>query len=449
VNINKDGSPSAARPCSRLDSDSADPPDFVEPPLTIHSTTMSIDFDHCRALDAVDPLAAVRERFVLPATGVYLAGNSLGPRPVTAAARVAEAVEQQWGVGLVRSWGSGWFDLPLTVGAKLAAVLGAAANDVVVTDTISINLFKVVGALRTLRPDRPRVLVERGAFPTDRYVIASAAGNNNVVDLSSPGELAVALAGDPTIGVVALNHVDYVSSERWDVAATTRLIHDAGALAVWDLAHSAGAMDVDLAAWDVDAAVGCTYKYLNGGPGAPGFIYLRADHAPLLANPLPGWWGHDTPFAMQPDYRPAAGVRRFLCGTQPVLSMVALDAALDAVADVDWADVRAKSVRLTTIFATAVDALSAEHGIAVAGPRDPQQRGSHIAVDFANAYELVQALAARGVIGDFRPPTFARFGFNALYASYADAWTAGQQLTEVITTGEWREPRFAVRGAVT
>ena len=410
---------------------------------------MSFDLEQCRELDATDPLAAVRDRFVLPATGVYLAGNSLGPRPVTAAARVAEAVEQQWGVGLVRSWGAGWFDLPVTVGGKLAALLGAPATDVVVTDTISVNLFKVVGALRALRSDRPRVLVERGAFPTDRYVIASAAGSDNVVDLASPGELAATLADDPTIGVVALNHVDYVSSARWDVAAATKMIHDAGALAVWDLAHSAGAMDLDLAGWEVDAAVGCTYKYLNGGPGAPGFIYVRADHTPLLANPLPGWWGHDAPFAMQPDYQPAAGVRRFLCGTQPVLSMVALDAALDAVVDVDWTEVRAKSLRLTAIFAAAVDALAANHSITVAGPRDPQQRGSHIAVDFAHAYELVQALAAREVIGDFRPPTFARFGFNALYASHVDAWTAGQQLTEVITTGEWREPRFAVRGAVT
>jgi kynureninase len=410
---------------------------------------MSFDLAQCRDLDATDPLAAVRDRFVLPATGVYLAGNSLGPRPVAAAARVAEAVEQQWGVGLVRSWGSGWFDLPLTVGAKLAAVIGAPPADVVATDTISVNLFKVVGALRTLRSDRPRVLVERGAFPTDRYVIASAAGGDNVVDLASPGELAATLAADPTIGVVALNHVDYVSAARWDIAAATRMIHDAGALAVWDLAHSAGAMDLHLAAWGVDAAVGCTYKYLNGGPGAPGFIYVRADHAPLLANPLPGWWGHDAPFAMQPDYQPAAGVRRFLCGTQPVLSMVALDAALDAVADVEWAEVRAKSLRLTAIFVAAVDALAAEHGVTVAGPGDPQQRGSHVAVDCAHAYELVQALASRGVIGDFRPPTFARFGLNALYASHVDAWTAGQHLTEVITSGEWREPRFAVRGAVT
>ena len=410
---------------------------------------MSFDLERCRDLDATDLLADVRERFVLPANGVYLAGNSLGPRPVAAAARVADAVEQQWGLGLVRSWGAGWFDLPVSVGAKLAAVLGAPAEDVVVTDTISINLFKVVAALRGLRPDRPRVLVERGAFPTDRYVIASAAGSDNVVDLASPSEMAATLAADPTIGVVALNHVDYVSSARWDVAATTRMIHDADALAVWDLAHSAGAMDLDLTAWGVDAAVGCTYKYLNGGPGAPGFIYVRADHAPLLANPLPGWWGHDAPFAMQPDYQPAAGVRRFLCGTQPVLSMVALDAALDAVADVDWAEVRAKSLRLTSIFAAAVDGVAAKHGIAVTGPRDPQQRGSHVTVDFAHAHELVQALAVRGVIGDFRPPTFARFGFNALYASHVDAWTAGQQLTEVITTGEWREPRFAVRGAVT
>ena len=410
---------------------------------------MTFDLEQCRRLDAVDPLASVRGRFVLPETGVYLAGNSLGPRPVAAAARVAAAIEQQWGVGLVRSWGTGWFDLPVTLGAKLAAVLGAPCADIVVTDTISINLFKVVAALRSLRPARPRVLVERGAFPTDRYVIASAAGHDNVVELASPADLVATLAADPTIGLVALNHVDYVSSARWDIAATTGTIHAAGALAVWDLAHSAGAMDIDLAGWKVDAAVGCTYKYLNGGPGAPGFIYVRADHSPHMTNPLPGWWGHDAPFAMEPDYQPAAGVRRFLCGTQPVLSMVALDAALDAVADVDWRDVRAKSVRLCSIFAEAVDALAAEHGIAVSGPDDPQHRGSHVSVDVAHSYELVQALVERGVVGDFRPPTFARFGFNALYTSHVDAWHAGRHLTEVINGGEWREPRFAVRNSVT
>jgi kynureninase len=409
---------------------------------------MNFDFDRCRELDAVDPLAAVRDRFVLPSSGVYLAGNSLGPRPVAAAARVADVVERQWGVGLVHSWGDGWFDLPVTLGAKLAQVLGAPAADIVVTDTISINLFKVVGALRSLRPDRPRVLVERAAFPTDRYVVAAAAGADNVVNLASPDDLPAALA-DPTIGVVVLSHVDYASAARWDVAAATREIHAAGALAVWDLAHSAGAMDLECAGWGVDAAVGCTYKYLNGGPGAPGFIYVRADHSSLVANPLPGWWGHEAPFAMQPEYQPTAGARRFLCGTQPVVSMAALDAALDAVADVDWVEVRAKSLRLTAVFAAAVDALAADHGIAVAGPRDPHQRGSHVSVDFANAFELVQALAARGIAGDFRPPTFARFGFNALYTSHVDAWTAGQQLTEVIASGEWREPRFAVRGVVT
>jgi kynureninase len=410
---------------------------------------MRFDLDHCRALDAADPLAAVRERFVIPADGVYLAGNSLGPRPVASAARVADAVQQQWGEGLVRSWGRGWFDLPSTVGAKVAAVLGAPPDDVVVTDTISVNLFKVVAALSKAQPDRPRVLVEASAFPTDRYVIASAAGDGNVVELSAADQLAARLAADPSIGVVALNHVDYVTAQRWDVAAATAIIHAAGALAVWDLAHSAGAMDLHLAAWGVDAAVGCTYKYLNGGPGAPGFIYVRADHSPSLANPLPGWWGHEAPFAMQPDYQPAAGVRRFLCGTQPVLSMVALDAALDAVGDVEWADVRAKSIRLTDIFGDAVAALTAEHGISVAGPTDARQRGSHVAVDFPHAYELVQALAAKGIIGDFRPPTFARFGFNALYTSHVDAWTAGQQLADVVRSGEWREPRYALRGAVT
>jgi kynureninase len=410
---------------------------------------MAPDREACRRLDAVDPLRDVRARFVVPERGVYLAANSLGPLPVAAKDRLVRAATEAWGEGLVRSWSTaGWFDLPRTLGAKLAPVLGAAPGDVLVTDTISLNLFKLVAAMRTRSPQRPHVLVEAGAFPSDRYVVTSAAGPGNTVDLRSPTDIDAALA-DPRVGLVVLGHVDYASSFRWDIAAVTKKIHAAGAQVVWDLAHSTGVMDLALAAWDVDAAVGCTYKYLSGGPGAPGFLYVSPRIVSELQQPLAGWWGHERPFAMAADYVSAPGIARFLCGTQPVLSMVALDAALDAVADVDWGEARRKSERLCAIFIDGVRELAARHPIAVAGPTDAAARGSHVSVEFHAAYEVVQALIARGVIGDYRPPVFARFGFSPLFTSHEDAWVAANELGEVLETEAWRESRFAVRRMVT
>ena len=327
-------------------------------------------------------------------------------------------------------------------------MLGAPAADVLVADTISLNLFKLVAAMRARWPERPRVLVEAGAFPSDRYVVTSAAGPENTVDLRSPADLDAALA-DPRVGLVVLGHVDYASSFRWDVGAITKKIHAAGARVVWDLAHSTGVMDLALADWDVDAAVGCTYKYLSGGPGAPGFLYVSPRIVSELHQPLAGWWGHEKPFAMAPEYASAPGVSRFLCGTQPVLSMVALEAALDAVADVDWVEARRKSERLCEIFIEAVHELGAQFPVSVAGPTDIDARGSHVSVEFHAAYQVVQALIARGVIGDYRPPVFARFGFSPLFTSHEDAWLAASELGDVLATEAWKDARFAVRRVVT
>ena len=246
-----------------------------------------------------------------------------------------------------------------------------------------------------------------------------------------------------------LNHVDYASAFRWNVGAVTRQIHDAGARVIWDVAHSAGVMNLQLSAWGVDAAVGCTYKYLCGGPGAPGFVYVDPRLSDELSQPLAGWWGHADPFAMAPDYVPAPGVRRFLCGTQPVLSMVALDCALDAIEGVDWSQARRKSERLCGIFIDAVHELGQRHPVSVAGPVDAKARGNHVAVQYENAFQVMQALIARGVIGDFRPPCFARFGFSPLFTGYEDAWLAGHELGAVLDGGVWKDPRFAQRGTVT
>jgi kynureninase len=408
---------------------------------------MTFDRDACRRLDKEDPLRALRTRFVLPREGIYLAANSLGPMPVGAPERLAEASTHAWGEGVVRSWSTaGWFDLPRSLGAKLAPILGAAPEDVLVTDTISLNLYKLVTAMCARWPERPRVVVEASAFPSDRYIVASAAAHT--IDLASPADLDAALE-DPSVGLLVLGHVDYVSSFRWDVASTTAKIHRAGARVIWDLAHSAGVMELSLREWAVDAAVGCTYKYLSGGPGAPGFLYVDPAVADDLVQPLAGWWGHAAPFAMASAYAPAPGIARFLCGTQPVLSMVALEAALAAVADVDWRLVRAKSERLTAIFIAEIDALARRHAIRVVGPREASLRGSHVSVDIDAGYEVVQALLARGIVGDFRPPRFARFGLSPIITTHEEAWLAASALGDVLDTGIWREPRFAVRRSVT
>jgi kynureninase len=399
--------------------------------------------EDCRRLDERDPLAAVRARFVLPRDGIYLAANSLGPMPASAPARVHEATAKAWGEGLVGSWSrAGWFDLPRSLGAKLAAVLGAPPDDVLVTDAISLNLYKLVAAMCARFPSR--VAVEASAFPSDRYIVASAA--KETVDIASPADLD-RLLGE--VGLFVLGHVDYASSFRWDVASTTAKIHRAGGRVIWDLAHSAGVMELALREWGVDAAVGCTYKYLSGGPGAPGFLYVDPAIADAVVQPLAGWWGHTAPFAMAPTFTPARGIGRFLCGTQPVLSMLALEAALDAVADVDWREVRAKSERLTAIFCEGIDELGGRHAIRVAGPREPSERGSHVSVEIDAAYEVVQALIERGIVGDFRPPRFARFGLSPLITSHQDAWRAVQAIGDVVDSGAWREPRFSVRRAVT
>jgi kynureninase len=399
----------------------------------------------CRRLDEEDPLRPVRARFVLPEEGIYLAANSLGPMPVTVPDRLDTASTKGWGKGLVRSWSTaGWFDLPRSLGAKLAPILGAPPEDVLVTDAISLNLYKLVAAMRSA--ERPRVVVEAAAFPSDRYIVASAAPNT--IDLASPADLDRVLE-DSSVGLFVLGHVDYATSFRWDVARTTAKIHRAGARVIWDLAHSAGVMDLALREWQVDAAVGCTYKYLSGGPGAPGFLYVDPDVAGATVQPLAGWWGHAAPFAMTPAYAPAPGIGRFLCGTQPVLSMVALEAALDAVTDVDWREVRAKSERLTAIFVAGIDELSARHPIRVAGPREASSRGSHVSIEIDAAFEVVQALIARGIIGDFRPPRLARFGFSPLVTTHEEAWLAANAIGDVLDSGIWRDPRFAVRRTVT
>ena len=405
----------------------------------------------CAALDARDPLADRRAAFALPAGAVYLDGNSLGPLPRHVPGRVAEVIERQWGEGLIRSWNdAGWIDLPARVGARIAPLIGARPSDVVVADSTSINLFKLLVGALGLRPGRGAIVTEAGNFPTDLYMaegVVSLLGGRHA--LRRVEEAAITEALDDDVAVLMLTHVDYRSGRMHDMAAITAAAHACGALVLWDLAHSAGAVPLDLAGAGADLAVGCGYKYLNGGPGAPAFAYVAPAHQAALASPLGGWLGHEAPFEFAPRYRPAAGVRRLQCGTPPILSLAALDAALDVWEGVDMAAVRAKSLALAELFVARVEATCLDHGVAVASPRDPARRGSQIALRHAAAYPVMRALIERGVIGDFRAPDILRFGFTPLYTRFVDAWDAVAALEEVLATRAWDRPAFHARAAVT
>lgn len=414
--------------------------------------------EQCEALDAADPLAPLRGLFALPDGVVYLDGNSLGALPAATPARIADAVERQWGRDLIRSWNTaGWVELPQRVGAKIASLVGAHADEVVAADATSVNLFKVLSAALRMRPDRTVILSETGNFPTDLYIaqgLIEQLGARHSLRLV--GREALPAAIDDSVAVVMLTQVDYRTGSRLDMDAITAAAQRAGALMLWDLAHSAGAFPVDLNAAQADFAVGCGYKYLNGGPGAPAFLFVARRHQAAFAQPLSGWMGHAAPFAFETGYRPAQGVARYLCGTPPVLSMVALDAGLDALLAADslgglpalWR----KSLQLTALFAARAHALCARHGLHCVTPMRDGERGSQVSFtlpDGEQGYAVVQALIARGVIGDFRAPDILRFGFAPLYLRHVDAWDAAAQLSTVLESGEWRRDEFRARAAVT
>ena len=404
------------------------------------------------ARDAEDPLGHARERFHLPAGLIYLDGNSLGPAPLAVFSELQHAVAGEWAGDLIASWNkAGWFALPQTLGARLAPLIGAGGDEVVVCDTVSINLFKCLHAALALRPDRHAVVAEQAGFPTDLY-IASGVGRTRP-------DLAMRLQGrdgdsleeliDGDTAVVLVNQVDYRSGALRDMAALTARAHAAGALILWDLCHSAGVMPIALDACGADFAVGCSYKYLNGGPGAPGFLYVARAHHGRLRQPLTGWWSHADPFAFSPDYVAAPGIAAMLTGTQPILSMRALVAALDAFDGIDMAAVRQKSMALTDLFIALVEERCPDSGLTLAAPRDAASRGSQVSFHHDQGYAVMQALIARGVVGDFRAPDILRFGFAPLYIGFADVWNAVEVLRDVLDSGAWRDPAYARRSGVT
>ncbi len=412
---------------------------------------MSMTRIECLAMDAEDVLAPKRDLFSLPKDIIYLDGNSLGVLPKNVSVRVTAAVEQQWGETLIKSWNEhGWFQLPQKIGNRLAKLLGAEADSVIVGDSISVNLFKTLSCALGQRRDRKIVLTDSGNFPSDIYVaqgLTQFMGAGYEVKVVEPEDVAAAI--NDQIAVVMITEVDYRTARRHNMKALTQLAHEAGALMIWDLAHSAGAVPVDLAGGDADFAVGCTYKYLNGGPGAPAFLYVKPELQNKVQPALVGWWGHAQPFAFDLDFVPAPGIIRQQCGTQPILSMTALDAALDAWEGVDMNVLHMKSKAQCQLFIDLVETNCAKHGIKAAGPRDMNQRGSHVSFHYPEGYAVMQALITHGVIGDFRAPDIIRFGVTPLYNSFADIWDAANILQRILDEKRWNKPEFLAKKAVT
>lgn len=409
--------------------------------------------DDCLALDQQDPLAYTQERFSVPDDTIYLDGNSLGVMPKGTPARVLEMVEREWGQGLVRSWNAeGWFDKPRSLGDRLAPLIGAGPGEVVVCDSTSINIFKVVVAALRLRPGRRLIVSDQDSFPTDLYMIEGAMSffenyESRLVDMSSASGLKLALSDD--VAVVVLSHVDYRTGLLHDMESITAQVHAAGALMIWDLAHSAGALPVQLEACGADFAVGCTYKYLNGGPGAPAFVYAAKKHQERAIQPLSGWHGHANPFGFEIRYEPAQGISRFICSTPPLLSYAGLESGLDAWEGVDLQHIREKSMRMTSLFIDLVRERCSVWPVEIASPENSQLRGSQVSLRHPNSYAVMQRLIERNVVGDFRAPDLMRFGFTPLYLKYTDVWDAVEVLRETLADGSWQGSRYSQRALVT
>lgn len=403
------------------------------------------------ALDRADPLAPLREKFVLPPGVINLDGNSLGSLPRSTAARVSRVIEKEWGEGLITSWNRhDWIGMPQRVGDKIARLVGTDAGEVVVTESTSINLFKVLAVALQMRAGRRAIVSEAENFPTDLYMaegLTKLLSQDHMLRLVPAHHLPHALDADTA--VLMLTQVNFRTGALHDMAALTAAAHAAGALTIWDLSHSAGAMPVDLNGARSDFAVGCGYKYLNGGPGAPAFVYAAARHQGQAAQPLYGWLGHADPFEFAAGYRPAEGIRQYVVSTPSILALAALEEGVDLLLQADLEELRAKSQALTEEFIALVEARCAGLGLTLVTPRDPAHRGSQVSFAHEQSYTVMQALIARGVVGDFRAPDLLRFGFSPLYVRHVDVWDAVEALRDVLATGAWQRPEFQSRAAVT
>jgi kynureninase len=404
--------------------------------------------DEVQQLDVADPLAFARERFVLPEGTIYLDGNSLGALPKAAAAALAKTAEQQWGEDLIASWNlHDWIDWPTQIAAALAPIVGAKPSELLIADSTSVCLFKLLAAAVRARPGRTTIVTQRASFPTDLYVAQGLAEMLGLrLKAVSPDQVLSSI--DDDTAVVSLTHVDYRTAAFYDMRAVNAAAQAAGAMTLWDLCHSAGAIEMDVAGTGSDLALGCGYKYLNGGPGAPAFIFVAERLQDELTNPLQGWMGHAEPFAFVDDYRPNNGILRFLTGTPPIIGLAALDAGIKTFDGISMSDIEAKSRKLSKLFVDEVEA-SCGNEVCLASPREPAQRGSHVVFAHPEGYAVVQALISRGVIGDFRAPNLMRFGFTPLYTSYADVIGAAEILSDILQSREWDQPRFKTRARVT
>lgn len=398
---------------------------------------------------AMTDFDATRRLFDLPRGVIYLDGNSLGPLPRGVTERVHRTLCDEWGQMVITGWNrAGWIDLPRHLGDRIGTLIGAAPDTVVLGDTLSIKVYQALAAALDMRPDRRVILSDTGNFPSDLYMaqgLVKMLGDRHELRVVAPEDVAHAMDGD--LAVLMLTEVDYRTGRRHDMPALTAQAHDLGALAIWDLAHSAGALPVDVTAGKADFAVGCTYKYLNSGPGGPAFIYVASDHADVATPALSGWLGHAAPFDFEPGYRAGAGIDRMRVGTPPILQLAALDAALDVWEDVDMADVRARSIELSERFIARVEAGCPD--LILASPRDPDRRGSQVSFRFGHGYAVIQALIAEGVIGDFRAPDIMRFGITPLYLSHDDIDRAAEILADIMQTRKWDQPGFHTRQTVT
>jgi kynureninase len=410
-----------------------------------------VDRETCLSFDRQDPLASVRDEFALPEGVIYLDGNSLGALPRQTLPRMTQVIGEEWGSGLIRSWNDAhWIDAPARIGDKIARLIGARSGEVIVADSTSVNLFKLLAEALRVQPGRHFILTEASNFPTDLYIaqgLIDLLGGNHALRVVDRAEIERALDG--SVAVLMLTHVDYASGEIHDMRRITDAAQKVGTLMLWDLSHSAGAVPVDLNAARVDLAVGCGYKYLNGGPGAPAYLFVASGLQEAMQSPLSGWMGHAAPFAFEPEYRPASGIKRQLAGSPPILSMLALEVAVDLWLRVDQQEARRKSMALGDLFIQQVDETCRDLGVEVASPREAKIRGSQVSLRHQEAYRVMRALIDRGVIGDFRTPDLLRFGFSALYTRYVDVFDAVRRLREVLTSRAWDRPEYAKRLPVT
>jgi kynureninase len=402
-------------------------------------------------LDESDPLASFRDEFFLPAGIIYLNGNSLGAMPLAAAERAKRVVEQEWAEGLIGSMNSaGWYELPSTLGRKIAPIVGAKPNEVVLTDATGINLYKVVAAALKMQPERRVVVMEGSNFPTNNYTVQGLLeqlDKGYTIRFAEADDMLDAI--DEDVAAICITHVHYKTGNILDMAAITEKAHAVGAAAVWDLCHSAGAMPVDLNACNVDFAVACTYKYINGGPGAPALLFVAERHHGKYTQPLTGWYSHAAPFEFERDYRPVGDVRQMLSGTQPTASLSMAEIGIDIMVRADMQQIREKSMRMTDLFIELVEQRCGKFGVELVSPRDANRRGSQVSFLHDNGYPIVRALHDRGVICDYRAPGNMRFGFAPLYLRYVDAWDAVDHLHDILVNEAWKEDQYQVRAAVT